>query len=44
MLDLELDTTMTLSGGWQGTIEPRRTADTTQRARVQIVIGRDATP
>jgi len=44
MPDLELDTKTILVGGSQWTIEPRRAAGTTQRARVQIVIGRDATP
>jgi len=44
MPDLELDIKMILFGGSQRTIEPRRTAATTQRARVQIVIGREATP
>jgi len=44
MPDLELDTKMILFGGSQRIVDSRRAADTTQRARVQIVIGRDTTP
>jgi hypothetical protein len=47
MPDLELDLKMILSGGSQRIVDARRAAHiahTTQRARVQIVIGRDATP